>query len=286
MRVGVSLFTCDRGITPAQAAMAAEERGFDTLYVPEHTHIPVNRDTPHPATGDETLPDDRYMRTLDPWVSLATAASVTTTLGLGTSVALPLEHDPIALAKTIASLDHLSGGRVRFGVGFGWNLEELADHGIPPKRRRTALRDYLRAMQELWSNDIASYEGEFVRFGPSWAWPKPIQRPRVPIYVGAFGNDRLFDWVVENADGWITTPLDEGVDAAIASLREKWHRAGREGEPEVVVLDTTPGDRIEECAGIGATELVVALPDAGRDEVLRFLDDLAAKVERSSVATR
>jgi probable F420-dependent oxidoreductase len=162
MRHGVVLFSSDRGITPAQAARAAEAAGFGCFYVPEHTHIPVRRDSPHPRTGTAELPDDRYLRTLDPWVALATAASVTTRIRLATAVALPVESDPITLAKTVASLDHLSGGRVTLGVGFGWNTDELADHGVPGKKRRTALREYLEAMRELWTSDEASYSGEFV----------------------------------------------------------------------------------------------------------------------------
>src|SRR5918995_4082203 len=145
MRHGIVLFTSDRGITPATAALAAEERGFDTFYVPEHTHIPVRRDALHP-TGGEDLPDDRYSRTLDPWVSLATAAAVTERIRLSTAVALPVESDPITLAKSIATLDHLSGGRVTLGAGFGWNTDELADHGVPSGRRRTVLREYVEAM--------------------------------------------------------------------------------------------------------------------------------------------
>src|SRR6478736_6947565 len=127
MRHGIVLFTSDRGITPAEAAVAAEERGFDTFYVPEHTHIPVRREAAHPGTGDETLPDDRYLRTLDPWISLATVAAVTSRITLSTAVALPVESDPITLAKQIATLDHLSGGCVEIGAGFGWNTDELAD---------------------------------------------------------------------------------------------------------------------------------------------------------------
>jgi len=141
MRNGLVLFSSDRGITPAGFAEAGEERGFDTIYVPEHTHIPVKRTAAHPGTGDETLPDDRYTRTLDPWVSLATAAAVTTKIGLSTAVALPVESDPITLAKTIATLDHLSGGRVTIGAGFGWNTDELSDHHVPAEQRRTVLRE-------------------------------------------------------------------------------------------------------------------------------------------------
>src|SRR3981081_1069388 len=139
MRHGLVPFTCDRGITPVQAARAAEECGFDTFYVPEHTHIPVKREAPHPRTGGAALPDDRYMRTLDPWGSLATAAAVTSRTRPSPAAALPVESDPITLAKTIATLDHLSGGRVTVGAGFGWNTDELADHGVPAGRRRAVL---------------------------------------------------------------------------------------------------------------------------------------------------
>src|SRR5215510_779859 len=175
MRNGVVLFSSDRGITPADLARAAEERGFDTFYVPEHTHIPVRRTAAHPGTGDESLPDDRYSRTLDPWVSLAMAAAVTSRIRLATAVALPVESDPITLAKTIATLDHLSGGRVTVGAGFGWNTDELADHGVPAKFRYTALREYVEAMRALWTQDVAAYDGRFVSFGGSWAYPKPVQ---------------------------------------------------------------------------------------------------------------
>ena len=210
LKYGIVLFTSDRGITPAAAGRAAEDAGFDSFWVPEHTHIPVRREAPHPGTGDATLPDDRYMRTLDPWVALATVASVTSRIRLSTAVALPVEHDPITLAKTIASLDHLSGGRVTLGAGFGWNSDELADHGVPAGRRRTMLREYLEAMRALWSDDEASYAGEFVKFGPSWAWPKPVQHPRVPVVVGAGGTDKTFAWIVRSADGWLTTPQELG----------------------------------------------------------------------------
>jgi probable F420-dependent oxidoreductase len=279
MRFGLSLFTCDRGITPAEAARAAEDRGLDSFYVPEHTHIPISRDTAHPATGDETLPDDRYRRTLDPWVALATAASVTSRIRLGTSVCLPAEHDPIALAKTIATLDHLSGGRVQLGVGFGWNLEELADHGVPVARRRAYLADVLAAMQALWTSEEAAYEGEFVRFGAAWAWPKPVQQPRPPVLVGAFGNAKAFQWIARHADGWITTPLDEGIAELAALLRTTWAEAGRAGEPQVIALETTAGERLDEFAAAGVTEVLVSLPDVGRDDALRHLDQLVARID-------
>jgi probable F420-dependent oxidoreductase len=229
MRHGIVLFTSDRGITPAQAAKAAEDAGFDTIYVPEHTHIPVKRDAAHPGTGDETLPDDRYMRTLDPWVSLATAAAITTKIRLSTAVALPVESDPITLAKTIATLDHLSGGRVTIGAGFGWNTDELSDHNVPAAKRRTVLREYLGAMRALWTQDEASYEGEFVSFGPSWAWPKPPQGV-VPVIIGAGAGPMTFKWIAENADGWMTTPVESDVPEKVAALKQAWVEAGS-GDP-------------------------------------------------------
>ncbi|MGW4333455.1 TIGR03619 family F420-dependent LLM class oxidoreductase [Rhodococcus koreensis] len=278
MKFGITLFTSDRGIEPASAARGAEVNGFDSFYVPEHTHIPVKRDAAHPQTGDASLPDDRYMRTLDPWVALATAAAVTERIELGTSVALPVEHDPITLAKTIASLDHLSGGRVILGVGYGWNLDELTDHNVPPGRRRTMLREYLEAMRALWTQDEASYDGEFVSFGPSWAWPKPVRVP--PVVVGAAGNDKNFTWIVKSADGWMTTPIEQDIDDRVAALRRRWHEAGRDGEPRIVVLDGKPDvDKLRRWQDLGVTEVVYGVPDRSEEEVLAYLGRLAGKLE-------
>jgi probable F420-dependent oxidoreductase len=279
MRFGVVLFTSDRGITPAQAAQAAEAAGFDCFYVPEHTHIPVRRDSPHPRTGTDELPDDRYMRTLDPWVSLSMAAAVTATIRLGTAVALPAEHDPITLAKTIASLDHLSGGRVVLGAGFGWNTDELTDHGVPAGRRRTVLREYLEAMQALWSQEEASYDGEFVRFGGSWAWPKPVQQPRVPVIVGAGGTEKTFAWIARSGDGWLTTPGETELAAKVAGLRQAWRAADRDGEPQVHVLSGKPDpDMLAHWEQIGVTDVAFGMPDRSADEVVAYLSRLAGKL--------
>jgi len=288
MRYGVVLFTSDRGITPARAAQAAEAAGFDRFCVPEHTHIPVRRQAPHPRTGTQELPDDRYRRTLDPWVALSTAAAVTSTIGLGTAVALPAEHDPITLAKTIASLDHLSGGRVVLGAGFGWNLDELADHGVTAGRRRTVLREYLEAMQALWSQDEASYQGEFVRFDASWAWPKPVQQPRVPILVGAGGTEKTFAWIARSADGWLTTPGETDLDAKLLLLNEAWSAAGRTGQPQVTVLEGRPDpDLLAHWAGIGVTDVTFGMPDRAEDEVVAYLARLGARLGLTPVpATR
>lgn len=281
MRHGLVLFTSDRGVAPATLARAAEERGFDTFYVPEHTHIPVRREAAHPGTGDETLPDDRYTRTLDPWVSLATAAAVTSTIRLSTAVALPVESDPITLAKTIATLDHLSGGRVTVGAGFGWNTDELADHHVPAGKRRTVLKEYVEAMRALWTQDEASYDGEFVQFGPSWAWPKPVQA-HVPLLIGAGGGPKTFRWIAENADGWMTTPVEQDVPEKAKALREAWAETGRDDAPDLHVLIAarpSPEDFVA-WEGAGVTELIWGVPDKSEDEVLTYLDKLAGRLPR------
>lgn len=285
MRHGVVLFTSDRGIRPAQAAQAAEAAGFDSFYVPEHTHIPVKREALHPRAGTRELPDDRYMRTLDPWVSLSMAAAVTSVIRLGTAVALPAEHDPITLAKTVASLDHLSGGRVTLGVGFGWNTDELTDHGVPAGRRRTVLREYLEAMQVLWSQEEASYHGEFVRFGGSWAWPKPVQQPRMPILLGAAGTERNFAWIARSADGWLTTPGETDIDEKVGRLGRAWRDAGRHGVPEIAVLAGQPNDAaLARWREIGVTEALFGMPDRAEDEVLAYLARLAGKLGLAAAA--
>jgi probable F420-dependent oxidoreductase len=279
MRNGIVLFTGDRGITPAHAAKAAEEHGFDAFYVPEHTHIPIRRDAPHPRTGHGDLPDDRYLRVLDPWVSLATAAAVTSRIRLGTAVALPAESDPITLAKTIATLDHLSGGRVTLGAGFGWNTDELVDHGVPAGERRAVLRDYLGAMRALWTQQEAAYDGQFVKFGPCWAFPKPVQA-HLPLIIGAGGGPQTLGWIARHADGWMTTPGERDICGKAAALRQAWAAQGRPGAPDIRVLITarpSPGD-LAAWAAAGVTELVWGLPDAPAEAVEAYLGRLAGRL--------
>jgi probable F420-dependent oxidoreductase len=279
VRHGVVLFTSDRGIVPARAAQVAEAAGFDSFYVPEHTHIPVRREAPHPRTGTGELPDDRYMRTLDPWVALGTAAAVTSVIRLGTAVALPAEHDPIALAKTIASLDHLSAGRVTLGVGFGWNNDELADHGVAAGSKRVVLREYLEAMQALWTEVEASFAGEFVRFSRSWAWPKPVQRPRPPTLLGALGSEKNFSWIASSADGWLTTPGEREIEPKIASLNRAWLQAGRPGAPHIVALAGRPDqEMLARWRDAGVTEVLHGMPDRTEDEIVAYLRRLGDKL--------
>jgi len=279
MRNGVVLFSSDRGIRPAALAKAAEDRGFDTIYVPEHTHIPVKRTAAHPGTGDESLPDDRYLRTLDPWTSLATCAAVTERIGLSTAVCLPVESDPITLAKTIATLDFLSGGRVSIGAGFGWNTDELEDHHVPPGKRRTVLREYVEAMRALWTQEEAAYDGEFVRFGPSWAYPKPVQ-PHIPLIIGAGAGPKTFAWIAAHADGWMTTPRETDISDRIDMLKAAWVDAGREGLPDIRILIAfkPDPDDLMRWADQGVSELIWGVPDKSEDEVLAHLDKMAGRL--------
>ena len=180
---------------------------------------------------------------------------------------MPAEHDPITLAKTIATLDHLSGGRVVLGAGFGWNTDELTDHGVPAGKRRTVVREYLEAMQALWSEEEASYHGDYVSFGASWAWPKPMQQPRIPVIIGAGGTPKTFAWIARSADGWLTTPGEADLDAKIAQLHQAWREAGRAGLPQVRALAGKPEpDLLAHWAEIGVTDVAFGMPDraAGR----------------------
>ncbi len=286
MEFGIVQFTSDRGLKPHVLAPLIEEAGFAAYFVPEHSHIPTRRDAAHPQTGDSSLPDDRYMRTLDPWTSLASAAAVTTRIRLATAVALPVQSDPVTLAKTLATLDHISDGRLTLGVGFGWNLDELADHDVPPKRRRTMLREYLEAMRALWTNEEAEYHGEFVDFGPSWAWPKPPQS-HIPTIVGAAGNEKNFRWIARSADGWITTPGEQDIESSVTLLNQIWADAGRDGAPQIVVLDFKPvPEKLERWREIGVTTVLYGLPDDTVERASGYLAKLAGKLGLAHSAGR
>jgi probable F420-dependent oxidoreductase len=273
MRIGITMFATDRSIGPVDLAREAEARGFDALYLPEHTHIPVSRRTP-PPTGEPELPEE-YRRTLDPFVALAAAASVTSRIRLGTGICLVAQRDPIATAKAVATLDHLSGGRFVLGVGFGWNEDEMESHGVDPRTRRARAREHVLAMQRLWADDVASFAGEHVRLPPSWSWPKPVQRPWPPVLIGGGAGPKLFAHVAEYADGWM--PIGgAGVGAALPALHEAVRAAGRDpAQIEVVIFGAVPDEgKMARYAALGVNEVVMRLPSAGRDEVLPALDRL------------
>jgi probable F420-dependent oxidoreductase len=276
MDLGVTMFLTDRSMTPAALARAAEERGLSSVWLPEHTHIPVSRATPAPM--GEPLPEE-YRRTLDPFVALATAAAVTTTLRLGTGICLVAQRDPVVTAKEVATLDHLSDGRFTFGVGFGWNVEELGDHGVAFRDRRAVARERMLAMRRLWSDDEASFTGDHVRLEPSWAWPKPAQRPGPPVFIGGAGGPTLFAHIAEYADGWL--PIGGGgVRAALPDLRKAAEEAGRDPDAlRVIPFGTVPSPgKLEHYADLGITEVVLQLPSGTADRVLPVLDGHAALV--------
>jgi probable F420-dependent oxidoreductase len=274
MQLGVTIFATDLSMSPVEVAREAEARGFASLYVPEHTHIPISRRTP-PPTGDAVLAEE-YLRTLDPYVALAAASSVTRKLRLGTGIALVAQHDPIVLAKTLATLDHLSQGRVVVGIGYGWNEDEMESHGVDPRRRRARVREHMLAIQKLWSEEVASFDGEFVRFAPSWQWPKPVQKPRPAILIGGAAGPILFAQIAEFADGWI--PIGgAGLQRTLPDLRRAFEARGRDpGRLQVVPMGVLPDRaKLDFYQKLGVTEAVLRLPSAPRDEVMPILDDYA-----------
>jgi probable F420-dependent oxidoreductase len=279
VKLGVTIHATDLAMSPVEVAREAEARGFHSLYVPEHTHIPTSRRTPAP-TGDAELGEE-YKRSLDPYVALAAAASVTSRIRLGTGVALVAQHDPIALAKEIATLDRLSGGRFVLGIGYGWNHEEMENHGIDVKRRRARVRETMLAMQALWANEVASFQGEFVRFEPSWQWPKPLQQPRPPVLIGGAPGRTLFAHIAEYADGWL--PIGgAGLARALPDLRRALEAAGRDPMAlHVVPMGIFPDEgKLAHYRAAGVTEAVLRLPSAPRDRVLPVLDTYATFLQR------
>jgi probable F420-dependent oxidoreductase len=266
------MFCTDRSMSAVAFARAAEERGFDSIWVPEHTHIPTSRKTPYPGGGE--LPDE-YKRMLDPFVALAAAAGATTKLRLGTGVCLVAQRDPILTAKEVASLDLVSGGRFIFGVGVGWNQDEAEDHGVDFARRRSQAREHMLVMQALWRDEVASFEGEFARLPPSWAWPKPEGRPFT--VVGGVASPKLFAQIAEWADGWL--PLGgSGVSSQLPILREAFERAGRDPSTARVIPYSVLPDagKLDYYRKLGLDEVVFGVPSAKEDVVLPLLDRWSA----------
>jgi probable F420-dependent oxidoreductase len=278
MDFGVTMFMTDQTMGPVELARAIEERGLHSLYVPEHTHIPVSRKTP-PPTGHAELPEE-YKRTLDPFVALAMAAATTERILVGTGICLVAQRDPIVTAKEVATLDALSNGRFMFGIGFGWNEDEIASHGVTMKERRDITREHVLTMQALWRDDVAGFHGDYVRLGPSWAWPKPAQRPGPPVLIGGAAGPKLFAHIAEYADGWI--PIGgAGVRAAMEDLARACEERGRDPATlRIIPFGTVPDPgKIEYYASIGISELVLRLPSVGRDKALPKLDGFAELVE-------
>lgn len=270
MDFGISWFDTDETIEPAEMGRMVEERGFESLFVTEHTHIPASRRTPYPAGGE--LPRE-YSHTYDPFVSLPFIAAATETLRIGTAICLVIERDPIVTAKQVASLDRLSGGRFIFGVGAGWNEEEMGNHGTDPARRFGILRERVEAMKEIWSAEEASYHGKHVDFDPIWCWPKPVQQPHPPILVG--GNGRtVYERVLAFGDGWLPNRIgdDDKNIARVEKLQALGREAGRDSVP--VSLQLAPRDpaKLQRYEKAGVTRAIYMLPAGERGEVERKLE--------------
>jgi len=272
---GLSTFFTDYGAPPDAVARLAEERGFESLWAPEHTHIPASRATPYPVGGE--LPRE-YWHTLDPFIALTAAAAATSNLKVGTAVCLLVERDPITTAKEVASLDHISGGRFLFGVGAGWNVEEMANHGTEHARRFGLLRERVEAMKQIWTAEEAEYHGERVDFDPIWAWPKPVQKPHPPVLLG--GNGRtVYDRVLSYADEWL--PNNVGDTEKLCARIEKLHRlAGEAGRKVGVTLHVAPTvpDQLDRYERAGVGRAIFILPTADIAETERTMDACAAVV--------
>ncbi|MGZ4671658.1 MAG: TIGR03619 family F420-dependent LLM class oxidoreductase [Ilumatobacteraceae bacterium] len=281
MRLGVVIFPTDRGIQPVELARQAESRGFDSLWFPEHSHIPISRLTPWGGrAGAPPLPEE-YWRTHDQFVALAAAAAVTTTLRLATGITLVAQRDPLWLAKEVASLDMISGGRVLFGIGYGWNHEEMASHGVDIGHRRAVVREKVLACKALWANDVAEFHGQYVDFEPSWAWPKPVQTPHPPIVIGASPTDLHFRHIIEYGDVWMPIQGRWPIEEAWAKLQHACEAAGRDPSSLSLGIYAAKPDAgtLAQLRDIGATMATLLLPALDRDAALAAMDSFAPLVE-------
>lgn len=277
MKFGVGYFPTDEGIEPAALARMLEDRDFESLFFTDHTHIPASRETPYPPGGE--LPRE-YSRIYDPFVALTAAAAATERLMIGTGICLVVERDPIVTAKQVASVDRLSGGRMLFGVGAGWNLEEMRNHGTDPARRFGVLRERVEAIREIWTSDEASYHGRHVDFDRIWCWPKPLTDPHPPILVGGHGKG-VIDRVLAFGDEWMPNRIgdDERIAARIARLREAGEQAGRGPIPTTLCNAVADPAVLEPYERAGVHRAVFWLAQGDEADTERRLDRLAAGID-------
>ncbi|WP_337110315.1 LLM class F420-dependent oxidoreductase [Prescottella equi] len=273
MHIGIMMFSTDLTVAPAPLARMIAERGFEAMFLPEHSHIPVTRTTPYPRGGD--LPPE-YYRTVDMFVGLAAATTAEPGLTIGTGVTVVPQHDPIYLAKQVASVDRLSGGKLIFGIGYGWNQDEIEHHGVPYRKRRSITRESVLAMRRLWAEEIASFEGEHVNFSPSYQWPKPLQAGGPPVVIGGLAGPKLFEHIAEYADGWApigTRTIREG----LPSLKKAFEDAGR--DPDTIRLHAfdprSDPSLVESYANLGVERLILTVAPNDRGGLEKVLDDLA-----------
>jgi probable F420-dependent oxidoreductase len=267
VKFGIAIFPTDYAISMAELAPAAEQLGFESLWVAEHSHIPVSRQSPYPAGGD--LPK-HYFHTMDPFVALTVAAAASKTIRVATGICLLIQRDPIHTAKEAASLDLVSKGRFIFGVGAGWNREEMADHGTEFSSRWKLLREKVEAVKAIWTQDEAEYHGDMVSFGPMWCWPKPVQKPHPPVLLGGSGP-KILERVVRYADGWM--PNRGYAIERIPELQELARAAGRAPIP-VSYYPKADASEIERLASVGVERCIWYVPPDGRGQALSKLEEL------------
>jgi probable F420-dependent oxidoreductase len=278
MRFGLSMFVTDETIAPIELGRAADEAGFDALFLPEHTHIPASRESAW--SGGAELPRE-YWHTYDPFVALSAIAATTERLRLGTGIALIVERDPIVLAKEAASLDVVSGGRFELGIGAGWNFEEMRNHGTDPAARFRVMRERALALRTIWTEEEPSFHGEHVDFERIWSWPKPVQRPHPPIWVGGTGP-RVIDRVLEYGDGWFPNMRDlDELGPRVAELQRRAADAGRDRIPVTYFGLRDPDEsKLSTLEAAGVDRVLLMLPPAGADETLPRLERYAALAAR------
>jgi probable F420-dependent oxidoreductase len=278
MDIGVIIFPTDKAIQPIQLAKEVESRGFESLWFPEHSHIPSSRETPWGGrAGAPPLPEE-YWRSHDQFVALTACAAVTTKLRLGTGITLVAQRDPIWLAKEIASLDMISGGRLEFGIGYGWCVEEMRNHGLNYKKRREILREYILLMKELWTKEEASFNGEHVKFEASWAWPKPVQKPHPNVIMGGAAGPQTAAHVAEFCDGWMPIGGMYDFDGGLKQIHDACNKIGR--DPASIDLGVffamaPTADAIAQFVDKGVKRVILPLPPAEADKVLPVLDAYA-----------
>jgi probable F420-dependent oxidoreductase len=274
MKLGAFYFPTDYGINIAELAKALEDRGFDSLFVPEHTHIPTSRKSPFPSGGE--LPK-RYAHTHDPFVGLAFAAAATKKLKVGTGICLVPQHEPIVTAKAIASLDQLSGGRFVFGIGAGWNVDEMENHGATYETRFAIQREHVLAMKALWTQEAGSFHGKYVNFDPAWSWPKPKQKPHPPIILGG-ETDYTLKRVVDYCDGWFPRPRQNFTGAlAVERLKKMADSKSRDFKTLTITVFGAPPEPavLAEYEKVGIQDALLGIPDGTRDEILKHIDKIA-----------
>ena len=277
MHIGIMMFSTDQTVAPAPLARMIADRGFEAMFLPEHSHIPATRTTPYPRGGD--LPPE-YYRTYDMFVGLAAASVAAPELTLGTGITVVPQHDPIYLAKQTASLDRISGGRFVFGIGYGWNADEIEHHGVPYKKRRSIAREKMLAVRQLWTEELAAFDGEYVSISPSYQWPKPVQPSGPPVVIGGLAGPKLFEHIAEYADGW--APIGpRTIMESLPDLQKAFEEAGR--DPASIRLHAfdsrTEPSLVEHYASLGVERLVLNIAPHDQDGLARVLDELAPLVD-------